>query len=78
MQFKSQKELILRNKKNFLGGSVIASDAFSFSDSIMLAHKAGVKSIIQPGGSLKDDLVIKEVDAKELSMVFSFKRSFSH
>ena len=57
----------------------MASDAFfPFPDSIMLAYKAGVKSIIQPGGSLKDDLVIKEVDVKKLSMVFSFKRSFSH
>ena len=68
-----------KNKKNFLSGSVMASDAFfPFPDSIRLAYKAGVKSIIQPGGSLKDDLVIKEVDVKKLSMVFSFKRSFSH
>ena len=68
-----------KNKKNFLLGSVMASDAFfPFPDSIMLAYKAGVKSIIQPGGSLKDDLVIKEVDKKNLSMVFSYKRSFSH
>ena len=68
-----------KNKKNFLSGSVMASDAFfPFTDSITLAYKAGIKSIIQPGGSLKDDLVIKEVDVKKLSMVFSFKRSFSH
>ena len=68
-----------KNKKNFLSGSVMASDAFfPFPDSITLAYKAGVKSIIQPGGSLKDDLVIKKVDEKQLSMVFSFKRSFSH
>ena len=68
-----------KNKKNFLSGSVMASDAFfPCPDSIMFAYKAGVKSIIQPGGSLKDDLVIKEVDEKHLSMVFSFKRSFSH
>ncbi len=68
-----------KNKKNFLSGSVMASDAFfPFPDSIMLAYKAGVKSVIQPGGSVKDDLVIKEVDEKKLSMVFSFKRSFSH
>ena len=57
----------------------MASDAFfPFPDSILLAYKAGVKSIIQPGGSVKDDLVIKEVDKKQLSMVFSFRRSFSH
>ena len=73
------KRANLTNKKNFLLGSVMASDAFfPFPDSIMLAYKAGVKSIIQPGGSLKDALVIREVDKKQLSMVFSFKRSFSH
>ena len=59
--------------------SIAASDAFfPFPDGIKKLVKSGVKLIIQPGGSLKDDLVIKEVDAKELSMVFSFKRSFSH
>ena len=68
-----------KNKKNFLSGSVMASDAFfPFPDSILLANKVGVKSIIQPGGSLKDDLVIREVNKKKISMVFSFKRSFSH
>ena len=67
------------HKKNFLSGSVMASDAFfPFPDSILLANKVGVKSIIQPGGSLKDDLVIREVNKKKISMVFSFKRSFSH
>ena len=68
-----------KNKKNFLSGAVMASDAFfPFADSIKLAYKVGIKSIIQPGGSLKDDLVIKEADKKQLSMAFSFKRSFSH
>ena len=73
------KRANIKNRKNLLSGSVMASDAFfPFPDSILLAYKAGVKSIIQPGGSLKDDLVIKEVDKKQLSMVFSFRRSFSH
>ncbi len=68
-----------KNKKNFLSGAVMASDAFfPFSDSIILASKAGVRSIIQPGGSIKDDIVIKEVNKKNISMVFTYKRSFSH
>ena len=46
---------------------------FPFPDSIMLAYKAGVKSIIQPGGSLKDDLVIKEVDEKSCPWYFHLK-----
>ena len=52
----------------------MASDAFfPFPDSIILAYKAGVKSIIQPGGSLKDDLVIKEVDEKSCLWYFHLK-----
>ena len=62
-----------------LKGAVMASDAFfPFPDSILIASKSGVKSIIQPGGSIKDKAVIKEVDEKKLSMVFTNKRSFTH
>ncbi len=69
----------IKNKNNFLLGSVMASDAFfPFSDSIINAYKAGVRSIIQPGGSIKDELVIKEVNKKKMSMVFTHTRSFSH
>ena len=69
----------IKNKKNFLSGAVMASDAFfPFPDSIILAYKAGIKSVIQPGGSVKDEIVIKEVNNKNISMVFTFKRSFSH
>ena len=69
----------IKNKKIFLSGAVMASDAFfPFTDSIVLAYKAGIRSIIQPGGSVKDEIVIKEVNNKNISMVFTFKRSFSH
>ena len=69
----------IKGKKNFLSGAVMASDAFfPFTDSIVLAYKAGIRSIIQPGGSVKDEIVIKEVNNKNISMVFTFKRSFSH
>lgn len=60
-------------------GSVMASDAFfPFADGIEEAHKAGAKAILQPGGSIRDDEVIKRADELELSMVFTGVRSFRH
>ena len=51
----------------------MASDAFfPFPDSISIAFKAGIKSIIQPGGSIQDKAIIKEVNKKKMSMVFFF------
>ena len=69
----------VENNTSFLKGAVMASDAFfPFADSILMASKAGIKSIIQPGGSIKDEAVIKEVNKKKISMVFTNKRSFNH
>ena len=69
----------IQNKKNFLLDSVMASDAFfPFSDSIINAYKAGVRNIIQPGGSIKDEEIIKIVNNKKMTMAFTKKRSFSH
>ncbi len=60
-------------------GSVMASDAFfPMKDSIEKAHKAGVKAIIQPGGSIRDEEVIKEADAGQIAMVFTGIRHFKH
>jgi phosphoribosylaminoimidazolecarboxamide formyltransferase/IMP cyclohydrolase len=60
-------------------GSVMASDAFfPFPDGVEQAHKAGIKAIIQPGGSIRDEEVIKRVDELEMSMVFTGIRSFKH
>ena len=73
------KRVQLNNGEKNLNGSVMASDAFfPFIDSIKLASKAGIKSIIQPGGSIKDTNVIEEVNKSSLSMVFTNKRCFSH
>ena len=72
------------NKKTFTlskntNNCVLASDAFfPFADSIILAKNFGIKSIIQPGGSINDKQVIEEVDKAKISMVFTNKRSFSH
>jgi phosphoribosylaminoimidazolecarboxamide formyltransferase/IMP cyclohydrolase len=60
-------------------GSVMASDAFfPFPDAVEAAAKAGVKAIIQPGGSLKDKEVIEAVNKHKMAMVFTGMRHFKH
>lgn len=62
-----------------LCGSSLASEAFfPFSDSIEIAAKAGVKNIIQPGGSIRDSEVIDECDKHNMSMYFTGIRHFLH
>ncbi|MGC9341861.1 MAG: bifunctional phosphoribosylaminoimidazolecarboxamide formyltransferase/IMP cyclohydrolase [Bacteroidales bacterium] len=62
-----------------LKGSVMASDAFfPFSDSVEIAHKAGVQSVIQPGGSVRDKDSIDFCNKNGLSMVFTGVRHFKH
>ena len=62
-----------------LKGCVMASDAFfPFPDCVEIADKAGVKSVIQPGGSIKDQLSIDYCNANNLSMVMTGKRHFKH
>ena len=60
-------------------GCVIASDAFfPFSDGLSAAIEFGVKAVIQPGGSIRDDDVIKTADEAEVAMVFTGYRHFKH
>jgi len=62
-----------------LQGAVMASDAFfPFSDSVELAHKAGINAVIQPGGSVRDQESIDYCNQNGLSMVFTGKRHFKH
>lgn len=62
-----------------LNGAVMASDAFfPFPDCVEIAHNAGIKSVIQPGGSIKDKLSIAYCDANGMSMVFTGNRHFKH
>ena len=62
-----------------LNGAILASDAFfPFHDSIELAAKYGISSIIQPGGSLNDKSVIKYANKANISMVFTGERHFYH
>lgn len=60
-------------------GSVVASDAFfPFADGLLAAAEAGATAVIQPGGSMRDDEVIKAADEKNLAMVFTGMRHFRH
>ncbi len=71
---------IATNKgKENIKGSIMASDAFfPFRDAVDVAADAGVKAIIQPGGSIRDEEVIKAADEHSISMVFSGQRYFRH
>jgi phosphoribosylaminoimidazolecarboxamide formyltransferase/IMP cyclohydrolase len=60
-------------------GAVLASDAFfPFPDSIEKAAKAGIAAIIQPGGSVRDDDVVKACNEHGVAMVFTGMRHFRH
>jgi phosphoribosylaminoimidazolecarboxamide formyltransferase/IMP cyclohydrolase len=62
-----------------LGGAVMASDAFfPFPDCVEIADKAGIKAVIQPGGSIKDQHSIDYCDAHGISMVTTGNRHFKH
>jgi phosphoribosylaminoimidazolecarboxamide formyltransferase/IMP cyclohydrolase len=60
-------------------GSVVASDAFfPFADGLLVAIEAGATAVIQPGGSVRDDEVIKAADDHGIAMVFTATRHFRH
>jgi phosphoribosylaminoimidazolecarboxamide formyltransferase / IMP cyclohydrolase len=60
-------------------GSVVASDAFfPFADGLLVAIEAGATAVIQPGGSIRDDEVIKAADEAGIAMVFTGVRHFRH
>ncbi|MBT8178845.1 MAG: bifunctional phosphoribosylaminoimidazolecarboxamide formyltransferase/IMP cyclohydrolase PurH, partial [Eudoraea sp.] len=62
-----------------LEGAVMASDAFfPFPDCVEIAHKSGITSVIQPGGSIKDQLSIDYCNANGISMVMTGTRHFKH
>ena len=67
-------------KFNFnLDGAVMASDAFfPFPDCVEIANESGIRSVIQPGGSIKDNLSIEFCNNNNLSMVMTGIRHFKH
>ncbi|MFV0248087.1 MAG: bifunctional phosphoribosylaminoimidazolecarboxamide formyltransferase/IMP cyclohydrolase [Tenacibaculum sp.] len=75
------KQAIEKAKRfNFnLSGAAMASDAFfPFPDCVEIAHKAGIKSIIQPGGSINDQLSIDYCNQNNIAMIFTGIRHFKH
>lgn len=82
-RFKVKPEVFTREEKRaWLDGNTdvtLGSDAFfPFSDNIERAHKSGVKYIAQPGGSVRDDLVIACCDQYDMVMAFTGIRLFHH
>ena len=76
------KPFTREEKKEFLSkvsGVSLGSDAFfPFSDNIERAYKSGVKYVAQPGGSVRDDLVIEACDKLDMLMCFTGMRLFHH
>lgn len=72
----------IEKAKNFnlpLEGAVMASDAFfPFADSVEIANKVGIKSVIQPGGSIRDKDSVEYCNQHGVSMVFTGIRHFKH
>ncbi|MEN9335864.1 MAG: Bifunctional purine biosynthesis protein PurH [Bacteroidota bacterium] len=62
-----------------LNGAVMASDAFfPFPDCVEIANQAGITAVIQPGGSIKDELSIQYCNENNVAMVFTGTRHFKH
>ena len=72
----------IRKAKKFdfeLNNAVMASDAFfPFSDCVEIAEKEGISAVVQPGGSIKDDLSINFCNKVGMSMVMTKTRHFKH
>ncbi|MCD4666164.1 MAG: bifunctional phosphoribosylaminoimidazolecarboxamide formyltransferase/IMP cyclohydrolase [Bacteroidales bacterium] len=75
-----KQAIVKANEFGFdLQGAVMASDAFfPFSDSVEIAHKAGISAVIQPGGSIRDQDSIDFCNKNNISMVFTGFRHFKH
>lgn len=81
--FTEKPEVFTREEKrqwlDKMTGVTLGSDAFfPFSDNIERAHKSGVQYIAQPGGSVRDDLVIETCDKYGMAMAFTGIRLFHH
>ncbi len=72
-------ELAVHRGASRVTGSVLASDGFfPYPDGVEVAARAGVRAIVQPGGSVKDSEAIAAADAAGIAMVFSGERHFKH
>ena len=71
--------LAVRRAGNRVKGSVAASDAFfPFADGLQILIDAGVRAVVQPGGSVRDEEVIAAAEAAGVAMFFTGTRHFSH
>jgi phosphoribosylaminoimidazolecarboxamide formyltransferase/IMP cyclohydrolase len=65
--------------KEELGNAILVSDAFfPFPDNIQVADRHGIKKVIQPGGSIRDKVVIKACNDAGIAMAFTGLRHFKH
>ncbi len=72
-------ELAIKKSGDRARGSVMASDAFfPFPDGIQAAADAGVTAVIQPGGSVRDQEVIRAANTAQMAMIFTYRRHFKH
>ena len=72
-------ELAVHRAGSRADGAVLASDGFfPYPDGVQVAARAGIRAIVQPGGSVKDDEVIAAADAAGIAMVFTGERHFRH
>ena len=72
-------KIALESSKKKTYGGVLASDGFlPFSDTVQIANDYGIKSIIQPGGSLRDLESIEKCNKLDISMIFTKQRHFLH
>ena len=72
-------KLAIAKSQQSLQDCVMASDAFfPFRDGMDVAEDAGIRAVIQPGGSVRDDEVIQAANEKEMAMVVTGKRHFRH
>ena len=75
----AEGETLEEKIRQVFGEVVMGSDAFfPFPDNVEAAHEAGVRYIVQPGGSKKDDLSIEAADKFGIAMVFTGMRHFRH
>lgn len=77
MEFEGEN-IIAYLDQNF-GKAILVSDAFfPFPDNVVTASQAGIKTIVQPGGSMRDKKVIKACDDLDIAMIFTGLRHFKH
>lgn len=74
-----RSEAVWLSEPSSAGSLVLASDAFfPFDDCVTLAAQYGVKAIVQPGGSIRDEDSIKKCDELGIAMLFTGERHFKH